>query len=207
MRKLVAHPMLAHVSFLLAGLYWLWIALPAEAQVNKCRDASGKLQYSDVPCSGGGEVLRLVPNDLGPRIPSMMDRQNEDAPKATSGGDSRSILLPAPGLVSPGPSVSSIRTPLLSASPPAPMTCPVGYLPWIDQWGNKICRDITGRTTIIETRAGSCPLGTHPWVDGWGNAVCQQFGGHQQFRDLSKGCPIGSYSWPDTWGNPGCKAF
>jgi hypothetical protein len=206
-QRLQARPIFVRVSFVLAALYCLSFALPVDAQVNKCRDSSGKLQYSDVPCQGAGEVLHVVPNDLGPRIPSTMDRQNVDAPKGTTGGDSRSFAFPSPGNSSPGPSLPSMNAPLVTARPPAAMTCPVGSFPWTDQWGNNICRDMAGRTTLIETRVGSCPLGTHPWVDRWGNAVCQQIGGSQQFHDTSKGCPLGTYPWPDSWGNPGCKAF
>lgn len=86
--------------------------------------------------------------------------------------------------------------------------CPVGSYPWIDQWGNQICKRFdSGQTTTIQGSTQNCPTGTHPWVDEWGNAICKSFQGNQQYYDTSKGCPAGTYPWVDDWGNRVCKRF
>jgi len=57
--------------------------------------------------------------------------------------------------------------------------CPIGSFPWMDSWGNPICKSFsTGATQTITPAPGSvggCPVGSHPWVDAWGNPVCQSF--------------------------------
>ncbi len=96
----------------------------------------------------------------------------------------------------------------LPAKPAHAQQCPVGSFPWVDQWGNQICkRSDSGRTTTIEGSLDKCPTGTYPWVDSWGNHICRSFQGGGQFYDTSKGCPTGTYPWVDDWGNPVCKRF
>lgn len=186
-RALTSHGGIALVSC-------LTFLVPAEAQIFKCHDPSGKVHYSDRNCNGAGAVLRVVPNVLGPRIPSVVDQQNGTNSSRPVERISRSGASGALQTLEP----STSRT---------AFACPPGLMPWIDKWGNKICQNTAGRTASIETNGGGCPIGTHSWVDRWGNPVCQQIDGSQQFHDTSKGCPIGTYSWPDTWGNPGCKSF
>jgi hypothetical protein len=86
--------------------------------------------------------------------------------------------------------------------------CPIGSFPWVDNWGNKICKRFDdGSTATTQGSLNNCPAGTHPWVDNWGNRICQAFQGGQQYYDTSAGCPIGTFKWVDTWGNPVCKSF
>ncbi len=86
--------------------------------------------------------------------------------------------------------------------------CPVGSYPWVDAWGNRICKSFdTGRTTTIEGDLKNCPTGTYPWSDEWGNRICKSFEGGQKFYDTSKGWPVGTYPWVDGWGNRVCKKF
>ncbi len=90
----------------------------------------------------------------------------------------------------------------------AAQNCPVGSFPWVDNWGNSICKSFdTGQTRLLEGTLDRCPPGTFQWVDNWGNRICKSFGGSNQFYDTSEGCPIGTYSWVDNWGNPVCKRF
>lgn len=91
---------------------------------------------------------------------------------------------------------------------PVLAACPTGSHPWVDQWGNQICRQMdTGQTSTIQGSTSNCPTGTHPWVDKWGNSICRGINGGPQYHDTSKGCPAGSYPWIDDWGNNVCKAF
>jgi hypothetical protein len=86
--------------------------------------------------------------------------------------------------------------------------CPIGSHPWVDNWGNRICKSFQGgRTTEIEGTLEKCPVGTYSWVDNWGNRICKSFQGGQEFHDTSKGCPIGTHPWVDKWGNAVCKKF
>jgi hypothetical protein len=86
--------------------------------------------------------------------------------------------------------------------------CPIGSHPWIDSWGNQICKSFdSGRATTIEGSLENCPIGTHPWVDSWGNRICKSFQGGQEFHDTSRGCPIGTYPFIDNWGNQACNRF
>jgi hypothetical protein len=85
--------------------------------------------------------------------------------------------------------------------------CPVGSFPWVDSWGNQICRSFDGGTATIEGSLDNCPTGTHPWVDSWGNRICKSFGMGSQYYDTSGGCPVGTYEWTDSWGNEICKRF
>jgi hypothetical protein len=86
--------------------------------------------------------------------------------------------------------------------------CPIGSYPWVDNWGNQICRTFgSGQTTTIQGSLDNCPVGTHPWIDDWGNKICRSFSGNRQYYDTSGGCPIGTYEWTDNWGNPVCKRF
>ncbi len=87
-------------------------------------------------------------------------------------------------------------------------TCPVGSYPWVDNWGNRICKSFdTGQPQSTEGSLSRCPVGSHPWVDAWGNRVCQSFDQSQRYYDTSRGCPVGSYEWIDKWGNRTCKFF
>ena len=52
--------------------------------------------------------------------------------------------------------------------------CPIGSYPWIDEWGNKICKTYQGDQQYYDT-SKSCPIGTYPWVDQWGNRACEKF--------------------------------
>lgn len=86
--------------------------------------------------------------------------------------------------------------------------CPIGTHPWVDKWGNNICKRLSdGSAATTEGSLDNCPAGTHPWVDSWGNRVCQAFSGGQNLYDTSRGCPIGTYQWVDSWGNNICKQF
>jgi len=97
---------------------------------------------------------------------------------------------------------------LLLLSTPAFTECPPGTYPWVDEWGNKICKSIDNdQTRSIEGSTKECPPGTHPWVDEWGNPICEGDLEDQQFYDTSKGCPPGTYPWVDEWGNPICIKY
>ena len=52
--------------------------------------------------------------------------------------------------------------------------CPIGSHPWVDNWGNRICKSFQGGQEFHDTSKG-CPIGMHPWVDKWGNPVCKKF--------------------------------
>jgi hypothetical protein len=58
-------------------------------------------------------------------------------------------------------------------------TCPIGSHPWVDNWGNKICKRFEdGSTATIQSSTpDGCPVGSYPWVDNWGNRICQSWGG------------------------------
>lgn len=102
---------------------------------------------------------------------------------------------------------------LTVGSPAVAQDCPIGSYPWVDNWGNKICkRHGDGSTATIETpRAQTCPTGSYPWVDNWGNKVCRTHDTPNQPRadyyDTSKGCPVGTLPGVDQWGNKTCKKF
>ncbi len=86
--------------------------------------------------------------------------------------------------------------------------CPIGSYPWVDNWGNRVCKSFdTGQNRTTEGSLSNCPIGTHPWVDSWGNRICQSFDGTQRYYDTSKSCPIGTHEWVDRWGNKVCQAF
>jgi hypothetical protein len=86
--------------------------------------------------------------------------------------------------------------------------CPVGTYPWVDRWGNRVCKRFwDGGIAAIEGKGGECPAGTHPWVDSWGNRTCRAFDGGRQYYDISEGCPTGTYRWTDSWGNGICRRF
>jgi hypothetical protein len=86
--------------------------------------------------------------------------------------------------------------------------CPAGSYPWVDHWGNEICRSFeSGRTTTIKGNIDSCPAGTYPWVDDWGNQICRSFDSNQQYYDTSQGCPTGTHPSVDDWGNQICLEF
>lgn len=88
------------------------------------------------------------------------------------------------------------------------LDCPAGSYPWVDSYGNNICKSHgSGGTTSIQGSTRNCPAGTHPWVDSYGNNVCQSFDNKQQYHDTSKGCPAGTHPWVDSWGNNICKPF
>ena len=80
--------------------------------------------------------------------------------------------------------------------------CPFGSHPWVDQWGNQICKRFTdGSTSAVQGSLDNCPFGSHPWVDQWGTRTCKSFSGNRQLYDTSQGCPMGTHPWVDTWGN------
>lgn len=93
---------------------------------------------------------------------------------------------------------------------PAMAGCPTGSYPWVDSWGNEICRAFgSGNTVTISPPAGGgCPYGTFPTRDSWGTAICKEFGrSGQSYYDTSRGCPAGTFQTIDSWGNPACKSF
>jgi len=97
---------------------------------------------------------------------------------------------------------------LFAVSLVAIASCPAGSHPWVDKWGNQICKTFgSGQTTSIQGTTENCPAGTHPWVDGWGNRICKSLEGDRHYHDTSKGCPAGTHSWVDDWGNRICKRF
>jgi len=99
---------------------------------------------------------------------------------------------------------------IFSASPVAAQSCPTGTYPWVDTWGNNICKRFSdGSAATTQTPEGrTCPNGSHPWVDSWGNKVCRSFDQPKtDYYDTSKGCPTGTYPWADEWGNKICKRF
>lgn len=86
--------------------------------------------------------------------------------------------------------------------------CPTGSYPWVDEWGNNICKRFgSGSTSTIEGNLDRCPTGSYPWTDSWGNRVCRSFGSGSDSYDTSHGCPTGFYPWVDSWGNRVCKSF
>ena len=96
---------------------------------------------------------------------------------------------------------------LIWTAPALAIDCPIGSHPWVDSWGNQICKSFSGGTTATQGSLDSCPVGSHPGVDNWGNRVCQSFTSNQRFYDTSGGCPTGTYQWVDSWGNRICKPF
>lgn len=99
-----------------------------------------------------------------------------------------------------------------AVAPAQAQQCPVGSLPWVDSWGNHICRRMDGSTATTEVPRGqTCPTGSYPWTDDWGNRICRKDGAPNQPRtdyyDTSKGCPAGTHNWVDDWGNKVCKPF
>lgn len=95
----------------------------------------------------------------------------------------------------------------------AQQQCPAGSFPWVDTWGNHICRRYSGQSTATaEAPQGqACPTGSYPWTDDRGNKICRSYqtGNQPQtdYYDTSKGCPIGTYEWTDNWGNKVCKRY
>src|SRR5207249_6026137 len=73
--------------------------------------------------------------------------------------------------------------------------CPIGSYPWVDSWGNSICKRFDDDSTATVRRnpngPSGCPVGSYPWVDSWGNRVCRGEDGNAY--DTSHGGPIGSY--------------
>jgi len=98
-------------------------------------------------------------------------------------------------------------------TPAQAQQCPVGSAPWVDTWGNRICRRMDdGSTATTELPRGqTCPTGATPWVDNFGNRICRSMALPGQPRtdyyDTSKGCPAGTHEWIDKWGNKVCKPF
>lgn len=64
-----SHPVLAAMAFAAAGALWL---LPAQAQVYKCVDASGKTLYLQSPCPAGAKssTVRTPPPAASAAAPS-----------------------------------------------------------------------------------------------------------------------------------------
>ena len=97
---------------------------------------------------------------------------------------------------------------LVLSVPASDAACPVGSYPWVDNWGNHICKSFeTGQPQSSEGSLVRCPVGSYPWVDQWGTKICQSFDNGQRYYDTSRGCPTGSYPWTDSWGNKICKFF
>jgi len=97
---------------------------------------------------------------------------------------------------------------LLLGASIAEAACPTGSYPWVDNWGNQICKAFgTDETRSIQGSTTNCPTGSFPWVDGLGNQICKVFQGGQQYYDTSKSCPIGTHPWVDSWGNSICRRF
>jgi hypothetical protein len=97
---------------------------------------------------------------------------------------------------------------VLGPSAASAINCPMGSHPWVDSWGNQICKRFDdGSASRVQGSLDSCPMGTHPWVDSWGNRTCKSFNSPQQLYDTSKGCPMGTYPGVDNWGNQACKRF
>lgn len=102
---------------------------------------------------------------------------------------------------------------VFGSSPAASQQCPVGSYPWVDSWGNSICRRHSdGSTATTEVpRNQTCPTGAFPWVDSWGNRICRTHGDAEgrrtDYYDTSKGCPVGTHQTVDGYGNPVCKRF
>jgi hypothetical protein len=91
--------------------------------------------------------------------------------------------------------------------------CPTGSYPWVDSWGNNICRrhsDGSTATTQVP-RNQTCPTGSYSWVDNWGNQICRSHssrdGRRTDYYYTSKGCPVGTHQTVDAYGNPVCKRF
>lgn len=107
--------------------------------------------------------------------------------------------------------LSAALASVLSVAPAQAQQCPIGSYPWVDSWGNKICkRHGDGSTARAEAPKGqACPTGSTPWTDVWGNKICrsQKAGKEPQtdYYDTSKGCPIGTHEWVDERGNKVCK--
>lgn len=99
----------------------------------------------------------------------------------------------------------------------AQQQCPTGAYPWVDNWGNHICRRFEDQSTATVRRPApnTCPTGSYPWVDSWGNNICRTFNStdpgpsqpRTDYYDTSRGCPVGTYPWVDNWGNKVCKRF
>jgi hypothetical protein len=84
--------------------------------------------------------------------------------------------------------------------------CPPGTFPFIDTFGNNICKSFDGGATrSIEGNTRNCPPGTLPAMDRYGNNVCQSIQNGQRFYDTSRGCPAGTIPWVDTYGNDVCR--
>jgi hypothetical protein len=104
--------------------------------------------------------------------------------------------------------VVAILATLVMPLAPAEAACPTGTYPWVDSWGNNVCRRFgAGGDATIQGNIEQCPTGSYPWTDSWGNRICRAFGGGADSYDTSKGCPIGFYPWTDSWGNSVCKRF
>lgn len=92
-------------------------------------------------------------------------------------------------------------------------SCPTGSYPWVDSWGNRICkRHSDGSTATVEAPRGeACPTGSYPWTDSWGNKICRSQGSGDRpqtdYYETRKGCPTGTHEWVDSWGNKVCKTF
>jgi hypothetical protein len=90
--------------------------------------------------------------------------------------------------------------------------CPVGAVPSVDSWGNRICRRADGSTATAQAPNGqTCPIGAVPTVDAWGTRICRSEASGAQPRtdsyDTRKGCPTGSIPSVDSWGAKVCKPF
>lgn len=101
----------------------------------------------------------------------------------------------------------------IGLSPAQAQQCPTGAYPFVDSWGNKICKRFSdgGASTTEVPKGQTCPTGSHPWADTWGNKICRSFNAPNQPRtdyyDTSKGCPTGMYPTMDSFGNNVCKRF
>lgn len=169
--------------------------------VYKCFNAQGKVLYSDTPCNTKNRIIKIQPNELEiVKKPSQKNTVNKSIYESVPTGIVTNHNNPSNKLLQP-PSEPGINRFWQT-------TCPTGTAPWVDKWGNNICRDlVSGQTKSIMGSLENCPVGTHPWADSWGNRICKSFGGNKAYYDTSQGCPIGMHPWTDKWGNPICKKF
>jgi len=139
---------------------------------------------------------------LGKEIKAMMDEQNSRSRSEALLNYANETLKPT--VLSPAPASPPIQKGTLQSNT---RNCPAGSSPWIDEWGNKICKRLdSGQTTTVQGSLKNCPTGSSPWTDEWGNRVCKDFANNKQYYDTSKGCPTGTHPWTDSWGNRVCTS-
>lgn len=86
------------------------------------------------------------------------------------------------------------------------VVCGWGQLPYIDEYGNSICRDVqTGQVRAIDGDTSRCPTGTLSRLTPQGPACVSADGSARYFDDRGP-CPIGTYPGIDYKGNRACLA-